>query len=212
MSRQPQTVRVVRFGVFGADLQVRELRRGGLKIKIHDQPFQVLAALLERPGEIVTREELHQRLWPADTFVDFDHGLNTAVNKVREVPGDSSDSPLFIETVPRRGYRFLGPLESLTEGAASQALTTAQAIVISAQERKVRWRWVLLASGVLILGIVGTWFYSLKLALDNVAAPKSVPLTSYLGTQCCPTFSPDGNQVAFVWYGPSRTTLISTSS
>ena len=204
MASQPQTVRVVRFGIFEADLQARELRKGGLKIKIHDQPFQVLAALLERPGEIVTREELHQRLWPADTFVDFDHGLNTAVNKLREVLGDSADSPRFIETVPRRGYRFLGPLESLPDGAASQAVTTPQAIDISAQERKVRWRWPLLAFVVLILGIVGTWFYSLKVPSDNVPAPKILPLTSYLGTQCCPTFSPDGNQVAFVWYGPKQ--------
>jgi DNA-binding winged helix-turn-helix (wHTH) protein len=103
MASQPQTFRVVRFGVFEVDLQARELRKGGLKIKIHDQPFQVLAALLEHSGEIVTREDLHQSLWQADTFVDFDHGLNTAVNKLREVLGDSADSPRFIETVPRRG-------------------------------------------------------------------------------------------------------------
>jgi DNA-binding winged helix-turn-helix (wHTH) protein len=109
MAGQPQNVHLLRFGVFEVDLQGRELRKGGLKIKIHDQPFQILAVLLEHPGEIVTREELRQKLWPADTFVDFDHSLNTAVNKLREALGDSAESPRFIETLPRRGYRFFVP-------------------------------------------------------------------------------------------------------
>ena len=204
MASQPQNVRLLRFGVFEVDLQAHELRKGGLKIKIHEQPFQILAALLEHPGEIVTREEIRQKLWAADTFVDFDHGLNTAVNKLREALGDSADSPRFIETAPRRGYRFLGPIESLPDGAASQVVTTPRAIVISPQERKVRWRRPLLAFVVLILGIWGTWFYWVKRASSDAPAPKTVPLTSYLGTQCCPTFSPDGNQVAFVWYGPKQ--------
>jgi DNA-binding winged helix-turn-helix (wHTH) protein/Tol biopolymer transport system component len=119
MTSQPQTPRVVRFGVFEVDLRARELRKGGLKIKIHDQPFQVLVALLEHPGEIVTREDLHQTIWLADTFVDFDHGLNTAVNKLRDALGDSADSPRFVETVPRRGYRFLPSVEVRAGGAAA---------------------------------------------------------------------------------------------
>src|SRR6184192_4831015 len=127
MASQPQTVRVVRFGIFEADLQARELRKGGLKIKIHDQPFQVLAALLERPGEIVTREELHQRLWPADTFVDFDHGLNTAVNKLREALGDSAATPRYIETLARRGYRFVGPTPTSVGVPAEAAVAPAVA-------------------------------------------------------------------------------------
>ena len=98
---------IVRFGVFEADLQARELRKSGRRLRLQDQPFFVLAALLERPGTVVTREELRQRLWPADTFVDFDHSLNTAVNKLREVLGDSAASPRFIETLARRGYRFV---------------------------------------------------------------------------------------------------------
>jgi DNA-binding winged helix-turn-helix (wHTH) protein len=101
----------VRFGVFAADLAAGELRKNGARIRLQEQPFQVLAFLLERPGEVVTREELRQRLWPADTFVDFDHSLNTAVNKMREALGDSASSPCYVETLARRGYRFLAPVE-----------------------------------------------------------------------------------------------------
>jgi cholera toxin transcriptional activator len=99
---------IVRFGVFEADLEARELRKQGRRVRLQDQPFAVLALLLERPGVIVTREELRDKLWSADTFVDFDHSLNTAVNKIREVLGDSATGPRFVETVARRGYRFLG--------------------------------------------------------------------------------------------------------
>jgi len=95
------------FGVFELDLRAAELRKHGLRIRLQEQPFQVLAMLLEHPGEVVTREELQKQLWPADTFVDFDHGLNKAINKLREALGDSAESPRFVETVARRGYRFL---------------------------------------------------------------------------------------------------------
>ncbi len=98
----------MRFGIFEADLVARELRRGGLRVKLQDQPFEVLAALLEKPGEIVTKEELQKRIWNGDTFVDFDRSLATAVNKVRQALGDSATRPRFIETVPKRGYRFIG--------------------------------------------------------------------------------------------------------
>ena len=95
------------FGVFEVDLRAGELRKRGLKVRLQQQPFQVLAMLLEHAGEVVGREDLQKRLWPADTFVDFGHGLNKAVNKIREALGDSSESPRFIETVGRRGYRFV---------------------------------------------------------------------------------------------------------
>ena len=101
----------VRFGVFELDLENRELRKRGIRIKIQDQPFQILAALLERPGEIVTREELKARIWPGDTFVDFDLGLNKAVNRIREALNDRAATPRFIETLPRRGYRFIGSVD-----------------------------------------------------------------------------------------------------
>src|ERR1700746_4068818 len=97
----------LRFGVFELDLRAGELRKHGLRVRLQEQPFRVLEMLLEPSGEVVPREQLQKRLWPADTFVDFDHGLNKAVNKIREALGDSAESPRFVETVSRRGYRFL---------------------------------------------------------------------------------------------------------
>jgi TolB-like protein/DNA-binding winged helix-turn-helix (wHTH) protein len=99
------------FGVFELDLRAGELRKHGLRIRLQEQPFQVLAMLLEHPGDVVTREELQKKLWPADTFVDFDHGLNKAISKIREALGDSAESPRFVETVTRRGYRFLAEVK-----------------------------------------------------------------------------------------------------
>jgi TolB-like protein/DNA-binding winged helix-turn-helix (wHTH) protein/Tfp pilus assembly protein PilF len=107
-------LQAVRFGVFEADLRSGELRKHGLRIKLQEQPFQILAMLLERPGEVVTREELRLKLWPGDTFVDFDHGLNNAINRLREALNDSADAPRFIETLPRRGYRFIAPVDNGT--------------------------------------------------------------------------------------------------
>ncbi len=102
--------RVFRFGVFEVNEATGELRKQGIRIKLHSQPFQVLVMLLERPSELVTREEMRQRLWDEDTFVDFDHGLNTAVNKLREALGDSAAQPRHVETVSGRGYRFIAPV------------------------------------------------------------------------------------------------------
>jgi TolB-like protein/DNA-binding winged helix-turn-helix (wHTH) protein/Tfp pilus assembly protein PilF len=113
---------LVRFGAFQLDLRSGELRKGATRIHLPDQPFQVLEALLERPGELVTREELRQRLWSAETFVDFEHGLNAAVRRLRDALGDSADVPRFIETLPRRGYRFIAPViqPPATEEASSR--------------------------------------------------------------------------------------------
>jgi cholera toxin transcriptional activator len=108
-----QSGRIARFGVFEVDLAAGELRRNGAKLRLQEQPFQVLALLLDRAGGVVTRDELRQKLWPADTFVDFDHGLNTAVNKLRETLGDSASSPRYIETLARRGYRFIAPVQNV---------------------------------------------------------------------------------------------------
>jgi cholera toxin transcriptional activator len=105
--------RIYRFGVFEVNPAAGELRKSGVRIRLQEQPFQVLLSLLERPGVVVTREELQQKLWPADTFVDFDHSLNTAVNKLREALGDSASTPRYIETLARRGYRFLAAVEPL---------------------------------------------------------------------------------------------------
>src|SRR5215470_10254932 len=113
---------VVRFAVFEVDRRSGELRKRGVRVRLRDQAFQVLACLLERPGEVVTREELQRRLWPADTFVDFDRGLNKAVNRLREALGDSADTPRFIETLPKRGYRFIAPVD------AASAVSTIQPV------------------------------------------------------------------------------------
>src|SRR6202047_601887 len=112
-----------RFGVFEVDLRSGELRKQGIKIKLHHQPFQVLAMLLEHPGEVITREELKKKLWPLDTFVDFDVGLNSAVKKLRDALGDSAEIPRYVETLPRRGYRFIGSLSKALTSKADAAVT-----------------------------------------------------------------------------------------
>src|SRR5467141_4886702 len=98
------------FGVFELDLRAGELRKHGLRVRLQEQPFQVLAMLLEHPGEVVTREELQKRIWPADTFVNFDHGLYSAVQRLRDALSDTAETPRYVETLPRRGYRFIAPL------------------------------------------------------------------------------------------------------
>src|ERR1051325_4177519 len=105
--------RLIRFGVFELDLRSGELRKHGRKIRLEGQPVQVLICLLENPGELVTREDLHRKLWPADTFVNFEHGLNAAVKRLRQALNDSADNPRFVETLPRRGYRFIAPLHAV---------------------------------------------------------------------------------------------------
>jgi Tol biopolymer transport system component/DNA-binding winged helix-turn-helix (wHTH) protein len=122
---QPQNGGSVRFGAFEANLASAELRKNGQKIKLQDQPFQVLTILLENPGEIVTREQFHATLWPADTFVDFDHGLNAAIKRLRDALGDSADSPLFVETLARRGYRFIAPVTIPSNGNGNGLHTTS---------------------------------------------------------------------------------------
>src|SRR3984957_10218397 len=111
----------LRFGVFELDLRTGELRKHGLRVRLQEQPFQVLAILLEHSGEVVTREELQKKLWPADTFVDFDHGLNKVINKIREALSDSAESPRFVETVARRGYRFLAEVKLADAAPVSSA-------------------------------------------------------------------------------------------
>ena len=129
MPRASQSTDVVRFSAYEVRLRAGELYRAGRKIRLQVQPFLVLAMLLEHPGEVVAREELQKRLWPADTFVDFDHSLNTAIKKLRQALSDDKKKPRFIETLPKRGYRFIGTVEP-SEGVPSPAfpsVTTAAA-------------------------------------------------------------------------------------
>ena len=152
MSSSAPSIEAIRFGEFEADLRSRELRRNGSRVRLPDQSFAVLAMLLEHPGDLVTREGVRNRLWPVDTFVDFDHGLNNAVNRLRVALGESAESPRFLETLPRRGYRFIGDVERLE--ARAPALTSKPATTLSAPYRR---RTIFLASmGVfaLLLAIV----------------------------------------------------------
>jgi DNA-binding winged helix-turn-helix (wHTH) protein len=112
MGNRVQTEPVIRFHDFQVNLETGELWKAGVRLKLQDQPFKVLAALLQRPGQIVTREELRQSIWPEESFGDFDHAINLAVAKLRGSLGDSADVPHLIETLPRRGYRFIAPVES----------------------------------------------------------------------------------------------------
>src|ERR1700726_2728135 len=102
---------LVRFGMFEADLRAGELRRNGVKVRLQDLPFRALTLLLPRPGEVITREEFRQALWPSDTFVDFEQGISSAVMRLRDALRDSADNPIFIETIERRGYRWIGPIQ-----------------------------------------------------------------------------------------------------
>src|ERR1019366_3468104 len=119
---------VVRFGVFEADLRAGELRRSGAKVRIQDLPFRAMALLLSRPHEVVTREELRQALWPGDVFVDFDRSISTAIKSLRDALGDSADNPVFIETIERRGYRWIGPVQGTEPSAEDGVQLGPQAV------------------------------------------------------------------------------------
>jgi TolB-like protein/DNA-binding winged helix-turn-helix (wHTH) protein len=152
----------IRFGEFQVNLRAGEIRRRGIKLKMAEQPFQVLAALLEKPGEVVTREELRQKLWPNGTFVDFDHGLTKAVNRIRDVLGDSAESPCYVETLPRRGYRFVGVAEMVngSEPASATAGTTQPSLAAKTQAAPARTRSRLalaVALAVAVLLAAGFW-------------------------------------------------------
>ena len=128
MQEEHQVRGRLRFGVFELDLRAGELRKHGLRVRLQEQPFQVLAMLVGHPGEVVTREELQKKLWPADTFVDFDHGLNKAISKIREALGDSAESPRFVETVARRGYRFLADVKTADAAPVGGAEAAAEIV------------------------------------------------------------------------------------
>lgn len=147
----------IRFGVFEVDLRTRELRKQGLKIKLQDQPFQLLRILLERPGEVVTREELRQRIWPSDTFVDFEGGVHNAVKRLREALGDKAENARFIETLPKRGYRFIGPIHGSVATAANGSPTITGPSSTTTRPTRSLWNGVLigLGSAVLLLAIAG---------------------------------------------------------
>src|SRR4029077_11545829 len=192
---------VVRFGVFEADLRSGELRKQGVKVKLQEQPFQILRILLEHPGEVVSREELQQKIWPADTFVDFDHGLNNAIRRLREALGDTADTPRFIETLPKRGYRFIGPVN----GKGSAGVVPVQDVppVIRPATVHRRWRRTLAASlvavGVAVALVLATALGSTFGNLQRwVSAGSSSPSIHSLAVLPLQNLSGDPAQEYFV--------------
>ena len=155
---------VIRFGLFELNLKAGQLTRNGTKLRLPQQPLQLLAVLLERPGEILTRDELRQRLWSSDVFVDFDHGLNKSIQKLRDALGDSATSPRYIETIPRVGYRFIAPVRNGTRplepdvAAKIERPSPLPVVPAVAANRRARW-WVLFAAVCLVVAIIGIAVY-----------------------------------------------------
>ena len=223
MATPAHTTQTWRFGVFEVDAHKEELRRAGVPIKMREQPLRILVFLLEHAGEIVTREELRRVLWPADTFVDFDHSLNTAVMKLREVLGDTADKPLYIETIPKRGYRFIAPVSlamdlqnnnvgSSVDSAAPRTsgesgvpqAAGAPALVPGGRPRIERF--VGAVVGLVLLVGAGLLIYIRTLhdaapAKDGRASTsfQIVPVTSAPGVAGTPAISPDGREIAYIW-------------
>src|SRR3974390_810651 len=141
-----------RFGPFSVDLVSREVHRDGHKIDLQDKPFQILAMLLERPGELVTREQIRERLWPADTFVDFEHSINTAIKKLREALENGDGETRYIETLPKRGYRLIGTVEDLADG--HDGVVGPVAVAEPEQPPRRRRRWFVYSLGGLALPVL----------------------------------------------------------
>src|SRR5579871_2398192 len=173
LSSDPQTF--FRFGVFEADLRVGELRKNGIRVKIQDLPFRALKLLLSRPNEIVTREEFRQELWPQDVFVDFDRGISSAIKRLRDALDDSADNPIFVETVDRRGYRWIAPLHPLETVSAPNATGSDKSVIAEPREAS-SWRNLVFVLPVLAL-LFAAWIF--RPGYRNAkAGAKSVAATS----------------------------------
>lgn len=201
--------RVVGFGVFDVDLQEAELRKSGIRIKLQEQPFQILTMLLEHPGETVTREELRRQLWPADTFVDFDHSLNSSIKKLREALGDDSENPRFIETLHRRGYRFIAPVNSSRTPAVERSEQVPPVATAHAELKNLaRWK---TGTGIAVLvvgaALLGFW-------LRPQLPPPRVVASQELTNDALPKDSlvTDGNRIYFAEYPPGRVAIAEVSS
>ena len=184
-------VRIVRFSTFEVNLHTGELRKQGQKLRLQEQPFQVLAALLERPGEIVTREELRSKLWPADTFVDFDHSLNAAIKRLRDALGESAETPVFIETLARRGYRFIGPVEMPIATPSAQP-----------RHRMFNARNSVLG-GLTVCALALSVLYYARWVRPSPrgVTPTVILAVTTVGPKFTPSLSPDGQHLAFAWNG-----------
>jgi Tol biopolymer transport system component len=199
--------RLYRFGPFELDSETGELRKNGFRIRLGEQSCRVLTALLQRPGELVTREELQRQLWSDGTSVDFDHGLNVVVGRVRLALADTAEHPRYIETVPRKGYRFLSSVEPAA--VAAQAPDIEQPTQETPTQTRLATRGRKLA-GALIAGLLAGlaaaafWLYQRN---DRPSFVFATVLTGYAGAQRCPSFSPDGGRIAFSWAGDKQDNL-----
>lgn len=201
MAFETQTPSIARFGTFEVDLRAGELRKQGKRLKLQDQPFQVLVALLQQPGDVVTREELRSQIWSEDTFVDFDNSLNTAINKLREALGDFADSPRFIETLPRRGYRFIAPVSGIDGGAATPDKDKG----VDGRESLRRFRWIVAVASLAVLAATLFAFNVFRVrerVLNDVRIPPIqslavLPLTNLSGDPAQEYFS-DGMTDALI--------------
>ena len=189
MSADPSSP-IIRFSTFEVNLQTGELRRRGQKVKLQEQPFQVLAALLKNPGHLVTREELRSKLWPSDTFVDFDHSLNAAIKRLRDALGESAETPIFIETLARRGYRFIGSVE--VRAAASIAQPRSWQLL---SLRKT------VGAGLAVFALVFFFLYYTYSLRSKAGQPTIIPVVTNVGEKYTPSISPDGQRLAFAWNG-----------
>jgi DNA-binding winged helix-turn-helix (wHTH) protein len=197
--------RPLRFSLFELDPQSGELRKAGVLVGLQEQSLKVLTELLEQPGDLVTREQLRQKLWPNGTFVDFEHGLNAVINRLRETLGDSADSPRFIQTVPRRGYRFIAPVDGARVDARTEdpaSLAVLETALLGRLSIALPWiaRATAITVSVLLVVAVTTWLLR-RTPPGRGAPPTVVPLTRLAGTEAWPAFAPDGQQVAFAWSG-----------
>lgn len=196
----------VRFGAFELDLRTAELRKNGHKIRLQEQPFQILVELLERPGEVVSREEIREKLWPNGTVVEFDHSINAAVKRLRDALQDSAESPRYIETLARRGYRFIAAVSHELE-KASQADTPplpAPSAALAPELRVRRYSRYVAMVAILALGVFVAAFLLYRARTRSPADFHVVPLTSNTGLELQPSISPDGTRVAYAWGLPPQ--------
>jgi Tol biopolymer transport system component/DNA-binding winged helix-turn-helix (wHTH) protein len=201
---------LIQFGEFSADPRTGELRRDGRRVRLPPQSFQVLLRLTRTPGELVTREALQAELWPATSEVEYEQGLNAAINRLREALGDSAAEPRYVETLPRRGYRFIGTLarDDVPVSAATSAPPPAAPLGLTTKRGAAPGRWsrrALLGSGFLAASFVlalASWLLARRSA-PPPASGRLVPYTALVGEERAPTFSPDGTRIAFAWNGDS---------
>ena len=186
----------LRFGVFELDPKAGELRKKGMKIRLQGQPVDILVMLLQRPGETVTREELQENLWPADTFVDFEQGLNNAMKRLRAALDDDAESPHFIETLPRRGYRFIAPVESTGIGKL-QVEAPNDGVPKQAPKRSRTLRLAILFGGCALLLGAGFYLYKLRKVSEPPGQRTLTRVTFDDGLQIGATWSPDGRYIAY---------------